>query len=91
MLVLSRKAQQKIQIGPHITVTILQVKGQTIRVGIEAPREIPIVRTELIRTTNDEMDAAVQKALDNGALDVLERVLEHRDMTDRDDPRMEWA
>ena len=36
MLVLTRKTQQQIQIGPHITITILKVKGQTIRVGIDA-------------------------------------------------------
>ena len=38
MLVLSRKTQQQIQIGPHVTITILKVKGETVRIGIEAPR-----------------------------------------------------
>lgn len=47
MLVLTRKTQQKIQIGPNIVVTILQVKGQSVRVGIEAPREVCVLRTEL--------------------------------------------
>ena len=47
MLVLTRKTQQKIQIGPNIVVTILQVKGQAVRVGIEAPREVSVLRTEL--------------------------------------------
>ncbi len=36
MLVLSRKADQKIQIGPNITITILKVKGMAVRIGIEA-------------------------------------------------------
>ena len=40
MLVLTRKAKQQIQIGPHITITILQIKGQAVRVGVEAPREV---------------------------------------------------
>ncbi len=47
MLVLSRKAKQQIQIGPNITVTVLQVKGQSVRVGIEAPRDVCVLRTEL--------------------------------------------
>ncbi len=47
MLVLTRKANQQIQIGPHVTVTILRVKGQTIRVGIEAPRNVSVLRAEL--------------------------------------------
>jgi carbon storage regulator CsrA len=47
MLVLTRKLQQQIKIGNEITVTILRVKGQTVRVGIEAPRTMRVVRGEL--------------------------------------------
>jgi carbon storage regulator CsrA len=47
MLVLTRKLQQQIKIGDGITVTILRVKGQTVRVGIEAPRDMRVVRGEL--------------------------------------------
>ncbi len=39
MLVLTRKTKQQIQVGPNITITILQIKGQAVRVGIEAPHE----------------------------------------------------
>ncbi|HEX5103946.1 MAG TPA: carbon storage regulator [Pirellulaceae bacterium] len=49
MLVLTRKLQQQIQIGENITVTILRVKGHTVRVGIEAPRDVRVVRGELPR------------------------------------------
>jgi carbon storage regulator CsrA len=49
MLVLTRKLQQQIKIGEHVTVTILRVKGQTVRVGIEAPRDVRVVRGELPR------------------------------------------
>jgi carbon storage regulator len=47
MLVLTRKLQQQIKIGEQITVTILRVKGSTVRIGIQAPREVRVVRGEL--------------------------------------------
>lgn len=47
MLVLTRKANQQIQIGDNVVVTILQIKGNTVRVGIEAPREVRVIRGEL--------------------------------------------
>ena len=47
MLVLTRKFQQQIKIGDQITVTILRVKGQTVRVGIDAPRDVRVIRGEL--------------------------------------------
>ena len=47
MLVLTRRSQEQIKIGDQITVTILRVKGSTVRVGIQAPREVRVVRGEL--------------------------------------------
>lgn len=47
MLVLTRKTQEQIQIGNNITITILRVKGQSVQVGIEAPREVRVLRGEL--------------------------------------------
>jgi carbon storage regulator len=47
MLVLTRKLQQQIKIGEQITVTILRVKGNAVRVGVQAPREVRVVRGEL--------------------------------------------
>ncbi|PQO25648.1 carbon storage regulator [Blastopirellula marina] len=47
MLVLSRKASQTIQIGTDVTLTVLGVSGNTVRLGIEAPIEVPIRRGEL--------------------------------------------
>src|SRR5262245_24903040 len=58
MLVLTRKNQQQIQIGNNIIVTILQVKGQTVRVGIEAPREVRVVRGEIAGIEAAEKSAA---------------------------------
>ena len=47
MLVLSRKQKQQIKIGDDVVLTVLQVKGNTVRLGIEAPREVHVVRGEL--------------------------------------------
>ena len=47
MLVLSRKLNQEIIIGDNVKVTVLKVKGNTVRLGIEAPREVRVVRGEL--------------------------------------------
>jgi carbon storage regulator CsrA len=56
MLVLTRKLQEKITIAGNITVTVLRVKGQTVRIGIEAPREIRVVRGELPMEAAKETD-----------------------------------
>ena len=47
MLVLTRKQQEQIRIGDQVTVTILRIKGNTVRIGIEAPRQVRVVRAEL--------------------------------------------
>ena len=47
MLVLSRKVGERILIGDNITVTIVRVAQGVVRVGVEAPPEMPILREEL--------------------------------------------
>jgi carbon storage regulator len=47
MLVLSRKPQQQIRIGEDITVTILQIRPRCVQIGIVAPKEVRILRTEV--------------------------------------------
>jgi len=47
MLVLTRKYQEKIRIGNDITITVLRTKGKAVRLGIEAPSTVPVIRGEL--------------------------------------------
>lgn len=47
MLVLTRKSNQSIVIGDDIEITVLAVMGEKVRLGIEAPREIPVFRKEV--------------------------------------------
>jgi carbon storage regulator len=48
MLVLTRKATEKIQIGAQVTVTVIEVRGRYVRLGIEAPGSVRIIRKELM-------------------------------------------
>ena len=57
MLALSRKANESIIIGNDIEVTILEVKGEQVKIGINAPKSIPVYREEVyqqIRESNKE-------------------------------------
>lgn len=60
MLVLSRKAGQRIQIGPDIAVTVVKLNAGGVRLGIEAPPELAVVRGELAEQMQEESEAAVE-------------------------------
>lgn len=47
MLVLTRKAGESVRIGDEVTVTVLEIRGEVVRVGIQAPRSIIVHRDEL--------------------------------------------
>ena len=50
MLILQRKAGQSLTIGQDVTVTVLSVDGGRVRISIDAPKDIPILRSELLET-----------------------------------------
>lgn len=54
MLCLSRKSDQSIIIGDNIRITVTKVGGDVVRFGIEAPKEVSIVREELLETAEPE-------------------------------------
>jgi carbon storage regulator len=54
MLVLTRKLDEKIRIGKDIVITVVEVKGNRVRLGIEAPLSIPVVRGELLPITTEQ-------------------------------------
>jgi carbon storage regulator CsrA len=47
MLVLTRKHQERIHVGDNITVTVVRIKGNTVRIGIEAPQDVRVMRGEI--------------------------------------------
>ena len=53
MLVLSRKSKESIEIGDSVVVTVLEIRGNKVRIGIDAPKEIHVLRTELHDQVSD--------------------------------------
>ena len=72
MLVLTRKSNQSIMIGDDVEVSVLAIMGEKVRIGIQAPRDVPVFRKEVYleiqqeRGLNDAGDtrAEVDEALD---------------------------
>ncbi len=58
MLVLTRKETQRIRIGDEITLTVVRIDGNKVRIGIEAPRGIAIQRSELLECELELAEAA---------------------------------
>ncbi|HMZ05995.1 MAG TPA: carbon storage regulator CsrA, partial [Anaerolineales bacterium] len=55
MLVISRKINESITIGDNITVTVLDIEGDRIKIGIDAPRELIILRQEIFQAVQDQV------------------------------------
>ena len=58
MLVISRKLKESILIGDDIELTITEIGPDKIKIGINAPKEIPILRKELVETSRMNAEAA---------------------------------
>lgn len=54
MLVLSRKRDESIVINDNITITVVEIRGDKVRLGIQAPREVPIHRSEIHAAIQNE-------------------------------------
>lgn len=61
MLVLTRKSNQSIMIGDDIEVSVLAIMGEKLRIGIQAPREIPVFRKEVYLEIQQERMASADK------------------------------
>jgi carbon storage regulator len=62
MLVLTRKSNQSIMIGDDIEVSVLSIMGEKVRIGIQAPRDIPVFRKEVYLEIQQERAGTVEDA-----------------------------
>lgn len=77
MLVLSRKQDEKIVIGNSITITIVEVRGDKVRIGIEAPRDVTVHRQEIydaIAGESQSQESEQPDTLPNGELKPVRHV-----------------
>jgi carbon storage regulator len=56
VLVLTRKSNQSIMIGDEIEISVLAIMGEKVRIGIEAPRSVPVFRREVYVEIQEEQD-----------------------------------
>ena len=73
VLVLTRKTKQSIMIGDEIEVTVLAVHGDKVRVGIEAPADVPVHRAEIYREIGAEHRSRKQQTDASAGADETER------------------
>jgi carbon storage regulator len=77
MLVLTRKSNQSIMIGDDIEVSVLAIMGEKVRIGIQAPRDVPVFRKEVYleiqqermdgpKDAREEVDAALRGLREQG-------------------------
>jgi len=62
MLIVTRRSGEKIMLGDDIVVHIMEIVGNSVRVGIQAPRSVPVYREEIWNAVREENRAAVDSA-----------------------------
>lgn len=65
MLILSRKLDESIIINENIEIKVIEIKDNTVRIGIAAPREIPIYRSEVFKEIEEENKKAAEVNVEN--------------------------
>ena len=58
MLILTRKTNEKIKIGNESTLSIIEIKGEQVKIGVEAPKEVKVFRQEVFNAIQNENRAA---------------------------------
>ena len=75
MLILSRKTDQQIKIGDDITLTIIEIRGDQVKIGVEAPKSIKVFRQEVLSAIKSENTAALNVNTDS--IGALSKMLTH--------------
>ena len=70
MLILSRKTNEKIMIGEDISISIIEIRGDQVRIGVDAPKSEKVFRQEVFDAIKAENKAAVQSVVVLPVLDI---------------------
>ena len=65
MLIITRRAGQKIMLGDDITVNVMEIVGNTVRLGVEAPKRLPVYREEIWAAVKEENQASASADADS--------------------------
>ena len=69
MLVLARKLNERIIIGDDIEISIVDIRGDSVKIGIEAPKSVKVYRKEVFTAIQEENKAALNSALELPKID----------------------
>ena len=79
MLVLTRRLNQSIKIGDDIEITVIEVRGDQVRLGVAAPRDVSVHRKEVYLQIQQENRAAAQSTPEGASLEALGQAVKNRD------------
>ena len=79
MLVLTRRLNQSIKIGDDIEITVIEVRGDQVRLGVAAPRDVSVHRKEVYLQIQQENRAAAQSLPTDLGLDAISEAVQQRD------------
>ena len=65
MLIITRRAGQRIMLGDDITVHVMEIVGNNVRLGVEAPKELPVYREEIWAAVKEENQASAAADADS--------------------------
>ncbi|MBO7638897.1 MAG: carbon storage regulator CsrA [Treponema sp.] len=71
MLILSRKVDEKIKIGNDITLTIIEIHGDLVKIGVEAPKDVKVFRQEVYEAIQAENKAAAKQSSDDALKNIF--------------------
>ena len=77
MLILQRKRGESLLIGEDISITVVSVDGERVRLAISAPPEVSVLRSELVAATAANQDSAEEESDPKALLALLDGMTEH--------------
>jgi carbon storage regulator len=83
MLILARKKNQSLRIGDNIVITVVDVQGEQVRLGIDAPKDIQILRQELYDAVSDANKQAAKAIRQIDMSSFLQQVTQTKQETDK--------